>query len=93
MNRSAALLAVTPGEPAGIGPEILLKLALQRPELPLLAVADSGLLQRAAEENTLAAQLLGQVEGSLNRFVRSDFKYQPTDNFEEYWALLSAQIQ
>ncbi|PJC85210.1 nucleoid occlusion factor SlmA [Vibrio sp. HA2012] len=45
------------------------------------------------EENILAAQLLGQVEGSLNRFVRSDFKYRPTENFEEYWALLSAQIQ
>lgn len=45
------------------------------------------------EENVLAAQLLGQVEGSLNRFVRSDFKYQPTENFDAYWALLSAQIQ
>ncbi|EGR2796220.1 nucleoid occlusion factor SlmA [Vibrio navarrensis] len=45
------------------------------------------------EEKILAAQLLGQVEGSLNRFVRSDFRYQPTENFEEYWALLSAQIQ
>lgn len=30
------------------------------------------------DETILAAQLLGQVEGSLNRFVRSDFKY-PTD--------------
>ncbi|BCG16322.1 nucleoid occlusion factor SlmA [Vibrio alginolyticus] len=45
------------------------------------------------EERTLAAQILGQVEGSLNRFVRSDFKYQPTANFDEYWALLSAQIK
>lgn len=45
------------------------------------------------DESLLAAQLLGQVEGSLNRFVRSDFKYQPTENFDEYWALLSAQIQ
>ena len=45
------------------------------------------------DESILATQLLGKVEGSLNRFVRSDFKYQPTDNFEEYWALLSAQIQ
>ena len=45
------------------------------------------------DESILAAQLLGQVEGSLNRFVRSDFKYRPTENFEEYWALLSAQIQ
>ncbi|HCM1361276.1 TPA: nucleoid occlusion factor SlmA [Vibrio parahaemolyticus] len=45
------------------------------------------------EERILAAQILGQVEGSLNRFVRSDFKYQPTANFNEYWALLSAQIK
>ncbi|EGQ8108383.1 nucleoid occlusion factor SlmA [Vibrio parahaemolyticus] len=45
------------------------------------------------EERILAAQILGQVEGSLNRFVRSDFKYQPTANFDEYWALLSAKIK
>jgi TetR/AcrR family transcriptional regulator len=44
------------------------------------------------EEAILAAQLLGQVEGSLNRFVRSDFKYLPTANFDEYWALLTAQL-
>ncbi len=45
------------------------------------------------DESILAAQLLGQVEGSLNRFVRSDFKYKPTTNFEAYWTLLSLQIQ
>ncbi|MFH0255749.1 nucleoid occlusion factor SlmA [Vibrio rumoiensis] len=45
------------------------------------------------EESILAAQLLGQVEGSLNRFVRSDFKYQPTANFDQYWALLKAQME
>ncbi|MEZ8723010.1 nucleoid occlusion factor SlmA [Vibrio pomeroyi] len=45
------------------------------------------------DEKILAAQLLGQVEGSLNRFVRSDLKYQPTENFDAYWALLSAQIK
>ncbi|ELR64014.1 Transcriptional regulator SlmA, TetR family [Photobacterium marinum] len=44
------------------------------------------------DENILAAQLLGQVEGSLNRFVRSNFKYKPTDSFDEYWQLLSAQL-
>jgi 4-hydroxythreonine-4-phosphate dehydrogenase len=48
MNSNQALLAVTPGEPAGIGPEILLKLAATDPGLPLLAVADAGLLRRAA---------------------------------------------
>jgi TetR/AcrR family transcriptional regulator len=44
------------------------------------------------EESILAAQLLGQVEGSLNRYVRSDFKYPPTANFEQYWTLLHKQI-
>lgn len=45
------------------------------------------------DESILAAQIVGQVEGSFCSFVRSDFKYQPTENFNEYWALLSAQIQ
>ncbi len=43
-------------------------------------------------EAVLAAQLLGQVEGSLNRFVRSNFKHLPTADFDEYWLLLSAQL-
>lgn len=43
-------------------------------------------------EAVLAAQLLGQVEGSLNRFVRSHFKHLPTADFDEYWLLLSAQL-
>ncbi|MGF1685259.1 nucleoid occlusion factor SlmA [Photobacterium japonica] len=44
------------------------------------------------DEGILAAQLLGQVEGSLNRFVRSNFKYKPTANFDDYWRLLSAEL-
>lgn len=48
MNAAAPVLAVTPGEPAGIGPEITLKLAREHPELRLLAVADLACLQRAA---------------------------------------------
>lgn len=42
-------MAVTPGEAAGIGPEILLKLAQQEPGLPLLAVADAELLHRTVK--------------------------------------------
>lgn len=45
------------------------------------------------DEAILSAQLISQVEGSFCRFVRSDFKYQPTANFNEHWALFSAQIQ
>jgi 4-hydroxythreonine-4-phosphate dehydrogenase len=42
------VLAVTPGEPAGIGPEILLKFHRDRPEFPVVAVADPSLLQATA---------------------------------------------
>lgn len=44
------------------------------------------------DESILAAQLLSQVEGNLNRFVRSNFKYPPTQDFEQYWLLLSSQL-
>lgn len=43
------MLAITPGEPSGVGPEIVLKLAQQHPELPIVAVADPGLLRATAD--------------------------------------------
>jgi 4-hydroxythreonine-4-phosphate dehydrogenase len=49
MTDQEPVLALTPGEPSGIGPEILLKLKQQHPEFKLLAVADPGLLHEAAE--------------------------------------------
>ncbi len=42
-------LAVTPGEPAGIGPEILLRHRLAHPDQPLVAVGDPQLLRSRAE--------------------------------------------
>jgi len=45
---AAPVLAITPGEPAGIGPEILLKFCRQHPEFRILAVADPELLQQTA---------------------------------------------
>lgn len=44
------------------------------------------------DESILAAQLLSQIEGNLSRFVRSNFKYPPTQDFEQYWQLLSLQL-
>ena len=38
------MLALTPGEPAGIGPECTIRLAHEHPELRLLAIADPRLL-------------------------------------------------
>ena len=48
MRSAVPVLAVTPGEPSGIGPEILLKLNRGHPEFRLLAVADPVLLHEAA---------------------------------------------
>lgn len=48
MTRGMPVLALTPGEPAGIGPECTIRLAQAHPELRLLAVADPLLLSGAA---------------------------------------------
>jgi 4-hydroxythreonine-4-phosphate dehydrogenase len=57
MNRSRGVpepvLAVTPGEPAGIGAEILLRLCRDHPEFRLLAVADPDLLSRTSDQTGL----------------------------------------
>ncbi len=50
MNSAAPVLAITPGEPAGIGAEISLKLAYEHPELRLLAVADPHWLKESARQ-------------------------------------------
>ncbi len=63
MNTAAPVLAVTPGEPAGIGPEITLRLAREHPELRLLAVADPRCLQRAAAAMRLDVKLVDWSPG------------------------------
>jgi 4-hydroxythreonine-4-phosphate dehydrogenase len=44
---ASAVLAITPGEPAGIGPEILLQFCREHPEFRVLAIADPELLRQA----------------------------------------------
>lgn len=51
------LLAVTPGEPAGIGPEILLRLQYDHPEFKLVAIADPDLLEQAAKRSGITASI------------------------------------
>ena len=48
MIRDVPILALTPGEPAGIGPECTIRLAHEHPELRLIAVADPDLLKATA---------------------------------------------
>ena len=50
MTEAAPVLILTPGEPAGIGPEITIKLSQQHPRLPVVAVADPDLLRRGARQ-------------------------------------------
>ena len=50
MPANTPVLALTPGEPAGIGPECTIKLAVEHPELRLLVVADPALLTQTAQQ-------------------------------------------
>lgn len=48
MIKDIPVLAITPGEPAGIGPECTIRLLTEHPELRLLAIADPALLASTA---------------------------------------------
>lgn len=45
------------------------------------------------DEALLASQLLAFCEGMMSRFVRTEFRYRPTVEFEARWPLLAAQLQ
>ncbi|ANI29770.1 division inhibitor protein [Yersinia entomophaga] len=47
----------------------------------------------AHDETLLATQLLAFCEGMLSRFVRSEFRYLPTQEFDARWPLVMAQLQ
>jgi 4-hydroxythreonine-4-phosphate dehydrogenase len=53
MTGHQSILAVTPGEPAGVGPEIVLRFRAEHPEFPMLAVADPGLLRQTIKSLAL----------------------------------------
>nr|WP_314425802.1 nucleoid occlusion factor SlmA [uncultured Erwinia sp.] len=46
----------------------------------------------ATDETLLASQLLAFCEGLLSRFVRSEFRYRPTAEFEVRWPLFAMQL-
>lgn len=54
---SLPLLALTPGEPAGVGPEILLKFLHQHPGFRVLAIADPELLNATARQLELSINI------------------------------------
>jgi 4-hydroxythreonine-4-phosphate dehydrogenase len=50
-------LAITSGDPAGVGPELVARLAASPIAADLIAISDAGLLQRAAQRCGLALRL------------------------------------
>jgi 4-hydroxythreonine-4-phosphate dehydrogenase len=60
-----SVLAITPGEPAGVGPEIVLKLVRHHPELPVLAVADPELLRVTARQLAIDVEVVDWKPGEL----------------------------
>ena len=48
-TQTSAALALTPGEPAGIGPDLAVQIAQQEWPRPIVAIADPQLLQQRAE--------------------------------------------
>jgi len=56
-------LAVTPGEPAGIGPDLIIQLAQQAWQAQLVVFADRDMLQQRAEALGLALELLDYQDG------------------------------
>ncbi|MBN1378299.1 MAG: 4-hydroxythreonine-4-phosphate dehydrogenase PdxA [Gammaproteobacteria bacterium] len=60
-----APIAITPGEPAGIGPEILLRLAQEPLAAPLVAVANIQLLQKRAVECNIQIEIVSINNESL----------------------------
>ncbi|WON77056.1 nucleoid occlusion factor SlmA [Serratia sp. UGAL515B_01] len=45
------------------------------------------------DETLLASQLLAFCEGMLSRYIRSEFRYRPTQDFDARWPLLAVQLQ
>lgn len=60
-----APLALTPGEPAGIGPDLVVQIAQRQWSWPLVAVADPKLLEARAEQLGLPLRILPYQEGTV----------------------------
>ena len=60
------MLAVTPGEPAGIGPDLVIQYAQSQKEdaTPWVVVADADMLRQRAQLLGLPLQIQDDLEGS-----------------------------
>lgn len=73
MNPSLTpLLALTPGEPAGIGPDLTVMLAQQPRHCRIVAIADRDVLQQRAAQLQLPLQLHDFVPGETRAAIDGD---------------------
>lgn len=61
------LLAITAGEPAGIGPDLCVQLASQALQTPIVVIADKNLLMQRAQQLGVILQLRNYVAGQVAR--------------------------
>jgi 4-hydroxythreonine-4-phosphate dehydrogenase len=61
----SAPLAITAGEPAGIGPDLCVRLALEPPDFPFVVIADKHLLQQRAAQLGIALRVQDYVVGQI----------------------------
>ncbi len=64
------MLLLTPGEPAGIGPELVIRLAALEEQPAFCAIADPALLQRCVERLGIAVQIVPVSMAQLQRMPR-----------------------
>lgn len=62
----SAPLAITSGEPAGIGPDLCVQLAIAPPDIPFVVIADKNLLQQRAAQLGIALEARDFVAGQGN---------------------------
>jgi 4-hydroxythreonine-4-phosphate dehydrogenase len=59
----SAPLAITAGEPAGIGPDLCVRLAIEPPDFPFVVIADKSMLQQRAAQLGVELRVQDYVAG------------------------------
>lgn len=77
MIKDVPILAVTPGEPAGVGPECTLRLLHEHPEFRVLVVADPNLMATTAEGLGIPADIIPWQPGDSIQSGRLNCYAQP----------------
>ncbi len=67
MSSQPAPLVITSGEPAGIGPDLCVRLAAVPVEMPLVVIADKGLLKQRAGQLGVELRLQDYESGQLRQ--------------------------